>query len=253
MTFRYDKYGPVTVPPVAVVATAVTVGGTLVAAADPTLIALLASFKDVLKDKLDTVWNKAASQSSDHVVEGTYAYEPMPQLARLAWHWPALFLYRQSERLFNRTQVYRCAESTGKLVYVMPPMPYAAAVRLDPIRVAVRTVLDSFIAQHGDPTTASGASPINANSLESFEFTEAKYGYLEGAELAQSHPMLEMTFSMRERMSFVDANYSALRWIVSTFAISTDAVCTAVTGVCTTLSTVNFNATASTVTTAGSP
>ena len=250
MTTRADQYGPVRVPPTATVA----VAGSLVSALDPALTNLLSSFKTVLRAKLDTAWAKAASQFSSNVVEGTYAYEPLTQLAKLSWSWPALFLHRQSERLFNRTQTYRCAETTGRLLYVLPPLPYAQAVRLEPVRVAVRTVLDAFIAQYGDPSVSSGASPIYAgNSLESFEFTAASYGWLEG-DMGQPHPMLEMAFTMRERMSFVASNASALTWIVTTLAVATEAgTATATTTSSTSLVVLNYNAVTGKVTTAGSP
>jgi hypothetical protein len=213
MTARKDKLGPLTVP----ITTSVTLGGSLATIADPAIAAMLAAFKSTLNTKLGTAWDNAASTLGTNPVVGTYPYEPIPVHALRTWRWPALFMWRERERLFNRTQVYRCAECTGKLLYVLPPLPYEHAVRLEPIRVAVRTTLDLFIQQHGDPDYASGASPITASSLESFEFTGAEYGWLPSQqELQQPHPMVQFDWTMRERQSFVSGNYQALTRIDTT-------------------------------------
>jgi hypothetical protein len=127
-------------------------------------------------------------------------------------------MWRKRERLFNRTQQYRCAESEGSLLFMLPPLPYAHAIRLEPIRVAVRTVLDAFIDQHGDPTYSSGAGPINASGLESFEFTGCEFGYLPAtANLQQAHPMLDMAWKMRERQDLLESNGVALQYVISTY------------------------------------
>lgn len=220
MTYRIDQAGAVQVP----VASTFATGGSLVSYADPALSYMLAAFKALLNGKLGAAWSKAASQMSQTgaPVVGTYPYEPMPHLALRTWQWPALFMWREKERLFRRTQCFRDAESTGKLIYILPPMPYEMAVRLQPIRVAVRVALDGFIEQFGDPGVNSGANPLTACGLESFEFTSAQYGYLPASEnMQQPHPMVEFTFTMRERQSFVNANYATLgRVTVSTQVIS---------------------------------
>jgi hypothetical protein len=212
VTARYDKFGPVVVPPTASCA----VGGSLVTILDPTISTLLAAFKSVLRTKLDDVWTAAAATMSSHVVEGTYPYEPVPEFAARGWLWPALFMWRVTERVFERTQVYDCVETSGRLLYVLPPLPYEHAVRLEPIRVGVRTVLVGYVEQHGDPEYASGASPVSVSSLESFAFTGGEYGFLEGVQRALMHPALTLTFEMRERQSFVDANYGVLSYITPT-------------------------------------
>jgi len=132
-------------------------------------------------------------------------------------------MWRQKEKLFERTQHYDVAESTGKLAFILPPMPYEHAIRLEPIRVAVRTCLVEFIEQHGDPEWDSGASPLTTNELESFTFTEARYGMLEGADTMMLHPMLDLTWQMRERQSFVSDNYpDTLDVIVTTYEVKSE-------------------------------
>lgn len=214
MTYRYDKMGAVTVPATGSVAT----GGTLITLLDPTIEYLLAAFKDVINGKLGSVWAAGASQISrtGSPVVGTYNQEPLPMLAKRTWQWPALFMWRQKERLFKRTQVYRCAESEGKLLYVLPPLPYETAKRLHPIRVGVRTALDLFIEQYGDPGVNSGADPMAAKNIESFEFVSDEYAWLAGDAIESPHAMLEFTWRMRERQSFVDANYSPLEYVITT-------------------------------------
>lgn len=237
MTSRYDQQGQVVVP-----LSSVAVGASLVSVADPTIDDLLAKFKEVLNDKLTTAWNAAASQLSNAAVVEVYPYQPMPVLARLGWRWPALFMWRESERLFDRTQVYRCAESTGHLLYVLPPLPYEHAIRLEPIRVAARVTLDMYIHERGDPDVASGANPMGANTLEAFEFTGCEYTYLEGRELGQAHPALDMTWVMRERQSFVAANATTLTRIDTTFTIGNEDGSTGSTTISTTYTVISSGA-----------
>ena len=213
MTSRKDKQGQVQVP-----LSSVAVGASLVSVADPTIDDLLAKFKDVLNDKLSAAWNNAASTVSSVAVKEVYPYQPMPVLGKLAWRWPALFMWRDTERYFDRTQVYRCAESTGHLMYVLPPLPYDAAVRLEPIRIAARVTLDMYIHERGDPDVASAANPMTANTLESFGFEAGEYTYLEG-EGGTAHPVLDLTWLMRERQSHVTDNYTALTRIDTTIEI----------------------------------
>jgi hypothetical protein len=143
----------------------------------------------------------------------------MPVLARLGWRWPALFMWRENERLFDRTQYYRCAECTGHLLYVLPPLPYEHAIRLEPIRVAARVTLDMYIHERGDPDVASAANPMGANTLESFNFDSCEYTYLEGNELGQAHPALDLTFTMRERQADCSENVTVVTRIDTTFEI----------------------------------
>ena len=237
---RQDKIGALTVPLTATVAT----GGSLATLVDPAINGMLAAFKAIVNTKMGAAWVKAASQmsASGYPVVGTYPYEPIPTMALRTWKWPALFMWRQKEKLFRRTQVYRGAECEGKLVYVLPPLPYDVAIRLEPIRVAVRTCLDTFIEQHGDPSYSSGASPITAAGLESFEFTGADYGWLPSSEtLQQPHPMVEFTWKMRERQSFVAGNYSALTRITTTVAVVSETATSSTTGA--TAAVMDFNAT----------
>lgn len=212
-TARIDTYGPLAVPITATVAT----GGSLATICDPGVVNLLTAFKNILNEKLTTAWARAGSAFSSTPVVAAYPYEPIPALALRTWRWPALFMWRRVERNFSRTQQYRCAECEGTLLYVLPPLPYEHAIRLEPIRVAVRTVLDAFVDQHGDPTYSSGAGPLNANTLESFEFTRSEYGYLPPVtELQQAHPMLSMTWVMRERQTYSEANGVALEYVITT-------------------------------------
>lgn len=215
-TARKDKYGPLTVPIVTTVAT----GGTLATLCDPGVTNLLTAFKNIVNEKLTTAWAAAGSAFSSVPVAASYPYEPIPALALRTWRWPALFMWRRKERLFNRTQQLRCAESEGSLLYVLPPLPYEHAIRLEPFRVAVRTVLDAFIDQHGDPTYSSGAGPLYTNALESFEFVQCEYGYLPAtSELSQAHPMLDMQWRMRERQDLLESNGVTLQYIVTTYEL----------------------------------
>jgi len=226
MTARIDQQGQVVVP---LSTSGVSLGGSIVSAADPTIEDLLGKFQTVMKDKLDDAWNKCASQMSSTAVKATYPYEPMPMLAKLSWKWPALFMWRDKETYKNHSQVYRQAQTVGHLMYVLPPMPYDRAVKLEPIRVAARVVLDMYIHQHGDPDTASGADPMGANTLKSFTFTEGEYTYLEGPEMGLAHPALDMTYVMEERQSFVADNYSGLTRIDTTIDIKDEGSASAVT------------------------
>ena len=218
MTSRHDKLGPVTVP-----LSTSSAGATLVTYADPTLTDLLAKFKDLLNDKLASAWNLAAGAASPRsfACDGTYLCNPQEIFSR-GWKWPALFMWRERERLFNRTQVYRCAETQGQLMYVLPPYPYEIAIKLLPVRTAARTALDLYIEQFGDPDVDSAADPVNANSLEWFTFTSAEYMMFGTGDTANPHPALLMGYSMRERQSFVSANYSALSRIDTTVKIMTE-------------------------------
>lgn len=218
MTARYDQMGAVMAPATGSVST----GGSLVTLCDPVIGGLLAAFKSTLNTKLAAVW--ASANASYHAygtnpVNGTYDYEPIPELAKRGWQWPALFMWREQERLFERTQVHDAAEVRGRLVYVLPPMPYEHATRLGPIRVAARVVLVGFVENHGDPEYSSGADILTTYSLDSLTLTQARYGYLEGAQRMQLHPTVDFTFSMVERSVFVAANYSTLSRIDSTYEV----------------------------------
>jgi hypothetical protein len=204
---RIDKMGPVTVPPT----TVSTDGDSLVATCDPAIAGMLLAFKTILLTKLDATWIKAAKGISAHVVDGTYATEPIHPNAVVTWAWPALFMWRVSEREFRRTQYWNDSETTGKLSYILPPLPLDHLARLEPIRVAVRAALVSFVEHYGDPSYATGANIISAQGLETFTFTEARYGYLPtelGLELL--HPTLDLTWTMRERSSDVVTGYTGL-------------------------------------------
>lgn len=227
MASRSDQLGQVVVP---LATSGVSAGGSLVSVADPTIEDLLDKFEDVLNDKLSAAWNKAASTMSSVACKGTYPYQPLPVLARLGWQWPALFMWRERERYSDHSQVYRQTETTGHLMYVLPPLPYDRAVKLEPIRVAARVALDMYMHEHGDPEVASGADPMGANTLKSFTFTGGEYTYLEGPDLNQPHPALDMTFVMQERQSFVAGNSGALTRIDTEVRVaSEDSDVTAVT------------------------
>lgn len=209
---RYDKLGAVVVPPT----TVSTDGQSLVATCDPALVNLLAAFKAILNTKLDATWAKAAKGIASHVVVGTYEYEPTQPVQTLTWLWPALFMWRVRERYFKRTEYWRDAEVTGKLVYILPPLPMDVFVKLQPIRVAVRTTLHMLIEKNGDPSYSAGADIIAASNLESFAFTESTFGSLQAAgELELYHPVLDMTWVMRERQLDVTTGLLTLSSISS--------------------------------------
>ena len=227
MADRYDQIGQVVVP---LATSGVSAGGSIVSVADPTIEDLLAKFKTVLNNKLSAAWSKCAGGISSNAVVGTYPYMPMPVVGRLVWRWPALFMWREAESFKGHSQVYREAECTGHLMYVMPPLPYERAVQLEPIRVAARVVLDMYIYERGDPEVASGANPMTANTLKSFGFVNGEYGYLEGLDGNRHvHPMLDMTFVMEERQSHVTDNYTGLTRIDTTIDIAAEGSGSAVT------------------------
>lgn len=219
MTSRYDQQGQVQVP---LATSGVTAGGSIVSVADPTIEDLLAKFKTVLNNKLSGAWSKVAGQISSAAVVGTYPYMPLPMVARLSWRWPALFMWRETEEYSDHSAVYRQAACTGHLMYVLPPMPYEQAVKLEPIRVAARVCLDMYIHERGDPAVSSGANPMGANTLKSFDFTEGEYVYLEGPSQGIAHPALDMTFELEERQSHVSDNYTGLTRIDTVIQIATE-------------------------------
>lgn len=226
MTDRYDQQGQVVVP---LATSGVSAGGSIVSVADPTIEDLLDKFKTVLNNKLSDAWSKCAGSLSSAACVGTYPYEPLPMVARLSWRWPALFMWRDTEQYGGHSQVYRQAACTGHLVYVLPPLPYEQAVQLEPIRVAARVCLDMYIYERGDPEVSSGANPMTANTLKSFDFMSGEYTYLEGPQVGLAHPALDMTFRMEERQSHVDDNYSAITRIDTTIDIASENDSSAVT------------------------
>lgn len=210
---RIDKLGAVMVPPV----TVSTDGHTLSETCDPVIVNLLAAFKAILLTKLDATWAKAAKGISPHIVVGAYPYEPTRPVQALTWLWPALFMWRVRERYFKRTTFWNDVEVTGKLSFILPPLPMDVFVKLSPIRTAVRTTLDMFVEHFGDPSYQNGANIIETNGLESFGFTEGSYGFLQAdTDLEFYHPVLDLTWVMREREVTVSTQYNVLS------SISTD-------------------------------
>lgn len=233
-TTRSDQLGLVVVPP-----TTGSAGVSLEATCEPALYGLLADFKAILRTKLDAAWAAAAGSVSKtgHVVEDTRLREPTFPTAARTWNGPALFMWRQKERFFRRTQVWDDMESTVKLAYVLPAYPEDILTKLSPIRVAVRTTLVEYVENFGDPTLKPGTA-LSTYGIESFTFTDFNYGELQAdSNLEMVHPVLDMTALMRERKDFVLTQYANLSTIATTITSKDDA------GVETTVAVTTFTAT----------
>lgn len=215
---RTDRMGLVSVPP-----TTGAAGASLAATCDPAIVGLLADFKTILNAKLSAAWTAAAgSAMPTSLIVDTYPHEPTAGIAQRTWIGPALFMWRLNERYFKRTTVWDDAECTVKALFVLPAMPEELALKLEPIRAAVRTVLVEFVEHFGDPTLKPGVL-LSTYGLESFTWQAFEYGYLPasaGVDLA--HPALDMTAVMRERESFVASQYALLGSIATVVSSKTD-------------------------------
>ena len=213
-----NQIGSVTVP-----LSSVSDGGTLASLCDPAITTLLAAFQSVLRAKLNPAWSKAAKGISSTIVAASYPCEPNRPTSQMTWLWPGLFMWRTSEVLRKRTQHMELAEATGKLALVLPPLPMELLWKLEPIRVAARTVLVSLIRENGDQSYSAGANLLHAAGVESFQFTQAQYGYLPADNLSLMHPTLDMTWVMRERETRVTTYLSSLSSLSTTISVMEEA------------------------------
>lgn len=219
-TPHIDKYGGAQVP-----TTVGAAGATLATYCDPTIVGLLADFKAIINTKCAAAWAAAMGTRSQtgNAIDGTFTHEPDPSIAKLTWNGPALFLWRQAERYFERTNVHSDVESTVKLAYILPPMPIAELQLYEPIRVAVRTCLLGFVKSKGDPTLKPGTL-LSTYGIDSFTWTAATFGYWDN-ELQTQLPfaVLDMTALMREREEWVLSNWANLTRIDTTVTSKDDA------------------------------
>ena len=214
------QYANLVIPP-----TAGAAGASLIANCDPTLKGLGDAFKAILNTKLNAAWAAAAqqlkTQTAAHVVEDLYFVDPGQDLAQVTWQWPALALWRESEKWTQRTLVYDSCESTLRLIHVLPPLSREHYDRVAHIRRAIVATLRSFIENHGDasytPTGGTaGADFLAALNVEWLWLTQAEYGILQSeANLLQVWPAVRMTFDLRERAMHNTTGLSAMTRIDS--------------------------------------
>jgi hypothetical protein len=218
---RSDQLGSVVVPP------EVGIGGAgLADSCDPALTKLLAAFKAFANTKLNAAWVAAKGLVVDgsNVVADTYPHEPTNGVANRTWSGPALFMWRDKERLFQRTQVYDDAECTGTLMFLLPPLDEEWTVKLGPIRVAMRTCLQLAVKHFGDPSYQNGIDILTDAGVESFAFTSAEYAHIPSeVGIDSHHGALIMEWVMREREEFVLEQYERLTQIATDITSKDDA------------------------------
>ncbi|MFA4900964.1 MAG: hypothetical protein WC563_15705 [Brevundimonas sp.] len=220
-TAHAEKYGAVQVPTAVAAA-----GASLTTNCDPVMTGLLADFKSIINTKCAAAFAAAMGlkSQSGNAVDATYTHEPDPSISKLTWNGGALFLWRSSEIFKKRTNVHKGIESIVKLAYILKPMSVADIQLYAPIRVAVRTVLQGFIENKGDPNRKDKVL-LSTYGLDSFEWTTAAYGYWDN-ELAVQLPfiVLDMSALMREREEWVLSQYAALSRVDTTVSSNEAAV-----------------------------
>lgn len=212
-TPHVEKYGSVQVP------TAVGApGATLTTTCDPTITGLLADFKAIINTRCAAAWAAAMGlkSASGNVVDATYAHEATPAISKLTWTGNAMFMWRDKERVFQRTNVHDDIESTVKVAFVMRPLSIDDAQKYESIRTAVRTCLQGFVKFKGDPT-CKPETLLSSYGLDSFTWTEFRYGYWDHEiDTTQIFAVLDCTALMREREEWVLSQYDALTRIDTT-------------------------------------
>lgn len=208
-----EKYGVVQVP------TAVgALGVTLATTCDPTIAGLLADFKAIVNTRCAAAWAAAMGlkSHSGNVVDAIYVHEATPAISKLTWTGNALFMWRDKERVFQRTNVHDDIESTVKVAFVMRPMSIADAQKFETIRTAVRTCLQGFVKFKGDPTLKNKVL-LSTYGLDSFTWTEFRYGYWDHEiDTTQIFAVLDCSALMREREEWVLSQYAALTRVDTT-------------------------------------
>jgi len=193
----HTTYGVETIP-IAVGATPAT---SLIATCDPVLYGLGQAFQAIARTQLNAAWAEAAVGLHPNVVAEVHYREPGPDLAKREWHPPALFLWRESEKWFQRTQVWDTCESVIRCAYLLPPLTVEFFDRLAPVRVALVRTIRSFLEHKGDATYLSGANVLAALGIEYIWLTEAQYGGygVSTGDLQVEHPAVRFVLDTRER------------------------------------------------------
>lgn len=220
MTTRSQAYANLALP-----VPAGTAGASLLATCDPTLAGLVTAFSAILTTKLNAAWVAAANglagdgTSTPAVVVATYTVDPTRGMAqRGGWSWPALALWRESEKWTQRTAGWDSCESVVWGAYVLPPLTQEYRERLSHVRHAVVATLRGFIEAHGDPTYASGADFLANLNVEWLWLSEVTYGAFEALGTDLEHPAVRFKLDLRERQLPVltDGNIQTLSRIDTT-------------------------------------
>ena len=198
------QYGNATMPPATIAAAA-----SLLANCDPTLQGLLAGLKWALNHFLGTAWaNACQGFGGDVVVAGTYAVDPIDEVARVTWQWPALIAWRGETRFGKRTLHFDGQETDVHVVYTLPPLSLEFLERLGHVRVAVTRVCRMFVEEHGHPSyTAGGDNWLTTIGVDSLALVDAVEGdSFKQMNAQQRHVGVQMTFVMKEREMLYDAD-----------------------------------------------
>lgn len=197
------QYGIGLVPP-----TTGSTAASLITTCDPVLAGLTTAFAAILKTKLNTAWAAAAQcfasdGTTPSAVVSTFSLEPERAIATRTWQWPALALWRQSEKWTQVTRVWDGCDSIINGAYILPPMTQEQYDRLAHVRTAVVRVLRSFIERCGDSTYTVGTPPttdfITTLGIDKLYLTEATYGVYESTGTELGHPAVQFKLELRER------------------------------------------------------
>lgn len=199
------QYGNGLVPP-----TTGLSGVSLIATCDPVLSGLTAAFAAILKTKLNAAWAAAAQGfASDGTtpvaVVSTFSLEPERAIAQRTWQWPALALWRGSEKWTQVTRAWDGCDAVINGAYILPPMTQEMHDRLGHIRVAVIRTLRAYIENCGDSSyTMPGVTPattdfITTLGIDKLYLTDAVYGVYEASDTQLGHPAVTFKLELRER------------------------------------------------------
>jgi len=177
---------------------------------DPVLQGLLAGFKWILDRQLGAAWALAAQGfGGDEIVADTYAVDPISEVARTTWRWPALVAWRGESRFEARTLMYDGHECDVQMVYALPPLTLEFLQRLGHIRVAVLRTCRMFIEEHGHPEYLGGVNWLNSLGLDALALVDAEEGdAFEQMNAQQRHVGLRMHLVLKEREMVYDGNIS---------------------------------------------
>lgn len=198
------QYGNATMPPATIAAAA-----SLLANCDPMLEGLLAGFAWAIDHFLGAAWaNACAGFGGDAIVAETYAVDPIDEVARATWRWPALIGWRGETRFDKRTIHFDGQETDINLVYVLPPLTLEYLQRLSHIRVAVMRVCRMFIEEHGHADyTAGGDNWLETIGVDSLILKDAlEADAFPQMDSQQRHMGVRMTLVLREREILYDAD-----------------------------------------------
>lgn len=193
------QYANLVIPPASGVA-----GASLIASCDPTLYGLGVAFQTVLRAKLDAAWQAAAqqlkAQDTAHVVEDLYFANLNQDVSLMTWKWPALAIWRDSEKWTQRTLVWDSCEAVIKAIHVLPPLTREHYDRVAHIRRAVSATLRAFIEAHHDASYSGDDDFLAELGIESLALSSVEYGIVQSETNTQAvWPATQMTFELRER------------------------------------------------------